>query len=306
MSLEERRARREQAERLARKRRKRIGVVVFLLLLAVAVFAGLYFFVFKDGGLGSNDGAPSWTSGEDRQTEEETEEIAEDKPYYYEEALAERYEAFALARPELSTDEVIWMVDVNLDKDPYIDTVSTENPSSILALVNKYYYLPEDYAPEDIVPVGNTYMRQEAAEHMTEMAAAAAAEGLNVFAQSGYRSYATQQSLYDQYSGRDGWEAADTYSARAGYSEHQTGLVADLNGIADEFADMPEGQWVDANAYKYGFIVRYTPENTEITKYKYEPWHIRYIGVEAATKMHDLGIASFEEYWVKFVAHTPE
>jgi D-alanyl-D-alanine carboxypeptidase len=222
-------------------------------------------------------------------------------PSYYDPALEARYEAFAAARGDLTEDEVYWMVGCDLDKDPYTDTQPVPDPESYLMLVNKHYYLPEDFYPSDMVTVGATQMREEAAGNLNDMIDAAAVEGLKLWAQSGFRSYGLQVDLYNKYAASDGSEAADTYSARAGYSEHQTGLTVDLNTITDAFGDTAEGQWVKEHAHEYGFIIRYTEENTDVTLYKYEPWHIRYIGIEAATRMHDEGIASFEEYWVKYV-----
>ena len=113
--------------------------------------------------------------------------------------------------------------------------------------------------------------------------------GLNIWIQSGYRSYGFQKELYDNYVKEDGKEAADTYSARPGHSEHQTGLAFDLNTITDDFQYTNEGIWVNENCYKYGFILRYPKGKEEITGYKYESWHLRYVGVELATKLYNNG-----------------
>jgi D-alanyl-D-alanine carboxypeptidase len=104
-----------------------------------------------------------------------------------------------------------------------------------------------------------------------------------------------------------GREAADNFSARAGHSEHHLGTAIDLVGVAgttEGFAGTPEAEWVTENAWKYGFIVRYTDENQDVTGYTPEPWHITWIGTEAAAVMHELGIGSLEEYTVKYVTHT--
>ncbi|MDR1816140.1 MAG: M15 family metallopeptidase [Clostridiales Family XIII bacterium] len=309
-----------------RRNRNRGIAIVVLTALVVLAFVYLFFFLGRGGseavGSSLTDGAvasgetaasadgpaasslASADSGKSGAASDAGDDAADPEPAYpsyYDPALAARYDAFAQARPDLTEDEVWWMVGCDLDKAPYTDTQAVPDPNSELLLVNKHYYLPDDYVPADLVTIGATQLRQEAAEHLQAMIDAAAAEGLNLWAQSGYRGYGVQVSLYNQYSAADGAEAADTYSARPGYSEHQTGLTCDMNTITDAFGDTAEGRWVAAHAHEYGYIVRYTPENSDVTLYKYEPWHLRYIGTEAAARMHDEGIASFEEYWVKYV-----
>lgn len=155
-----------------------------------------------------------------------------------------------------------------------------------ILIANKTYSLPADYNP------GVDPTAQAAFD---EMAQAAANEGLNIYISSGFRSYDYQAGLYQRYVDRDGQAAADTYSARPGHSEHQTGLAFDLNTISDSFANTPEGQWVAAHCHEYGFILRYPAEKEEITGYKYEPWHLRYLGIEQATAVAESGLC-LEEY----------
>ena len=122
--------------------------------------------------------------------------------------------------------------------------------------------------------------------------------GLNLWIASGYRSYATQKRLYNNYVSSDGKEAADTYSARPGYSEHQTGLAFDLNSVEESFANTDEGKWVKDNCYRYGLIIRYPKGKESITGYIYEPWHLRYVGVKLATKLYNDGDwITLEEYF---------
>lgn len=155
-------------------------------------------------------------------------------------------------------------------------------------VANKSYALPESYNPGDILP--------ECASAFSKMKADAAAQGLNIYNQSGFRSYSLQNDLYTRYSNRDGKEAADRYSARPGHSEHQTGLAIDLNDITSAFANTAEGIWVAENSWRYGFILRY-PKGKEVqTGYMYEPWHIRYVGVDVATKIYESGLC-LEEYY---------
>jgi D-alanyl-D-alanine carboxypeptidase len=132
----------------------------------------------------------------------------------------------------------------------------------------------------------------------------AAAGGVKFNLQSGYRSYSFQVNLYNGYVKQQGQATADRQSARPGYSEHQTGLAADLGGVtqpacnvAQCFAKTPEGAWLAANAHTYGFIVRYGADDEETTGYDYEPWHIRYVGIELAAEMHRKGIQTLEEFF---------
>lgn len=156
-------------------------------------------------------------------------------------------------------------------------------------IANKTYSLPSDYG------TGLTSTTQSAFDKMN---ADAKSLGLNLWIASGYRSYATQKRLYNNYVSSDGKEAADTYSARPGYSEHQTGLAFDLNSVEESFANTDEGKWVKDNCYRYGLIIRYPKGKESITGYIYEPWHLRYVGVELAIKLYNNGDwITLEEYF---------
>lgn len=192
------------------------------------------------------------------------------------------------------------------------ETVIVENPGAIDVLVNRTYNLPDTYVPEDLVKLTDVptvlsnpevnQMRKPAYEALKELFAAAKEAGYDLYARSGYRSYDTQVSLYASYAAAHGQEAADTFSAKAGQSEHQTGLVMDITCEAmnfqldDTFGETEEGKWVSENANKYGFIVRYPKGKEDITGYMYEPWHIRYLGVELATGVYESGL-TLEEYF---------
>lgn len=155
-----------------------------------------------------------------------------------------------------------------------------------ILVVNKTYGLPADYNPGE---------NPEARAAFDRMAAAAKAEGLNIYIASGFRSYDHQTRTYSRYVYYDGQENADTYSARPGYSEHQTGLAFDMNSVDDSFAGTPEALWVNEHCHEYGFIVRYQKGKEEITGYQYEPWHVRYLGVDVATDVYNSGL-TLEEY----------
>lgn len=158
-----------------------------------------------------------------------------------------------------------------------------------ILIVNKSYPLPKDYRPD------NDELTSETSNAFEKMRVDAQAEGLNLYISSGFRSYEYQAQLYQRYADRDGYEKADTYSARAGYSEHQTGLAFDLNTIDDSFANTPEGKWIAENCWKYGFILRYPKGKEAQTGYQYEPWHLRYLGEDMAKKVYDSGLC-LEEY----------
>lgn len=155
-----------------------------------------------------------------------------------------------------------------------------------ILLVNKKYALPSTYNP-GIDPTASAALKK--------LQAAANSVGHNIPLLSGFRSYSRQKTLYNNYAARDGYEKADTYSARPGHSEHQSGLAFDVGAIDDYYGTTPAGQWLAENCHKYGFIIRYLKGKEHITGYKYEPWHIRYVGESHSTKIHNLGI-TLEEY----------
>lgn len=154
-------------------------------------------------------------------------------------------------------------------------------------IANKTYTLPRSYNPG---------VQPEAMDAFYDMQAAAASEGISLWILSSYRSYDDQEVIYNRYVAQDGRDAADTYSSRPGHSDHQTGYTFDLNSLEQDFQYDPAGQWLDKNCYKYGFIIRYPKDKDSSTGYMYEPWHVRYIGVDLATKVTKSGL-SLEEYF---------
>lgn len=185
------------------------------------------------------------------------------------------------------------------------------NPSDVTVLVNKQIMLPDGYKPSDLVEPKVPFifqekderrlLRKEAAEAMEAMFAGARKDGIYLAGVSGYRSYETQKTLYDYYVKVQGKEEASKYSAEPGHSEHQTGLAIDVSGstgkcaAADCFADTPEAKWLASHAFEYGFIIRYLKGKEDITGYNYEPWHLRYVGIQTAREIADKGI-TLEEY----------
>ncbi len=157
-----------------------------------------------------------------------------------------------------------------------------------IIIVNKTYSLPASYGPS---------LQQETLDAFHEMQQAAAGEGLNLTIVSGFRSYSEQSSLYSGYYDASGYYA-DTFSARPGYSEHQTGYALDLNNASDSFGLTAEGRWLSDNCQKYGFIIRYPQSKQDVTGYKYEPWHVRYVGNELSEKLYNNGDwITLEEYF---------
>lgn len=156
-----------------------------------------------------------------------------------------------------------------------------------ILLINKSNGVNAEYDPGDLT--------EETQNAFDELCAAAAADEMNIYLASGYRSYETQGDIYDGYLVTYGEDLADTFSARPGFSEHQSGLAIDVNSIDDDFAETPEAEWLAKNCMDYGFIIRYPKEKVDITGYKYEPWHIRYVGKDLAKELTKLGL-TLEEY----------
>lgn len=156
-----------------------------------------------------------------------------------------------------------------------------------ILIANKTYSLPSNYAPGRILP--------DAQAAFDAMAADAAKQNIRLSIVSGFRSYEYQRTLYNNYVARDGQKAADTYSARPGYSEHQTGLAMDINNASSSFNNTKEAKWIADNCVKYGFILRYPKGKENITGYQYESWHVRYLGKELAKEVADSGL-TLEEF----------
>lgn len=199
---------------------------------------------------------------------------------------------------------------INVDKyaaEIEIDIVDLKSLDSINILVNKTHSLPDDYEPADLIEpeVSTTkklYVREIIHEDLLEMFKAAEEDGKQLTISSGYRSYSYQKTLFNNYAARDGIEAASRYSARPGQSEHQTGLALDIASKSGKcklstcFKDTEEGKWLNENAWKYGFVLRYPEGKEEITGYMFEPWHFRYVGKKEAQKIYESGL-TIEEYY---------
>jgi len=187
------------------------------------------------------------------------------------------------------------------------------HPDEILVLVNKERSLPSDYAPRDLVQPDvrfgfaedspRRFMRAEAARALERLFARAAEQGVDLVAQSGYRSYETQESIHQYHVRRLGEEEARRVSALPGQSEHQTGLAMDVSAksvdcaLVEEFGETREGRWLAEHAPAFGFIIRYPRGAEDITGYSYEPWHLRYVGEEHTRRIAESGL-TLEEYLI--------
>lgn len=188
--------------------------------------------------------------------------------------------------------------------------VPHQDPTDLLLLVNKqnrapsvpYTLVKPDVTPSKPDLTENIYMRPEAAEALKELFEGAQKDGIILYATSGFRSYSTQKAIFERRAQERGEQAANRSVAKPGQSEHQTGLAMDIEGhsslgtgLTNAFGETPEGIWVAEHCAEYGFIIRYPKDKTNITGYIYEPWHIRYVGVEAAKEIMKRGI-TLEEY----------
>ena len=223
----------------------------------------------------------------------------------------ERYAAYAEQNPDLAAQQVVSYVNIGLDRPFYTEVETIDDPDHLRVLCNKYHQLPDGYEPADLVAISsaycnggkNLYLRAEAAAAFEQLCAGAAAEGYTILGQSGYRSYSYQEQLYNNYVARDGQAAADTYSARPGFSEHQTGLAMDIcNGILSytDFGQTAEYTWAKEHLAEYGFVLHYLPGAEQITGYMTEEWHIRYVGIETAQEIDRLGI-TLDEYCASYL-----
>ncbi|MDD1505925.1 M15 family metallopeptidase [Lysinibacillus sp. CNPSo 3705] len=194
--------------------------------------------------------------------------------------------------------------------------LTVDEPESITVLVNKKYAFPEGYEPKELVypnvpfifneKIEKRMMREEAAKYLEKLFHAANKQNIHLAGVSAYRSSQTQTTLFNNYVEKDGIEKAKTYSAVPGTSEHQSGLAIDVSGsdgscAADDcFANTEEAAWLEDNVHKYGYIIRFPKEKENITGYQYEPWHIRYVGVNLAAELYNKGL-TLEEYYESYL-----
>ena len=220
----------------------------------------------------------------------------------------DRYIEYKKKNKKLSNKKIVLYVNINLDKEPYKDAKETTYLYKNYILLNKYNLVSKSYKPKNLVQVSTEYAKEnillteETKNQFILMAEAAKKENLTLYAISGYRDYTYQENLYNNYYSIDG-NKANEYSSKPGHSEHHTGLAIDISNKTtsyEEFDKTEEFKWMQENAHKYGFILRYPEDKTNETLYQYEPWHYRYVGIKISTyiKKHNI---SFEEYYVKHI-----
>ena len=184
-----------------------------------------------------------------------------------------------------------------------------KNPDSLMVLVNKLNRLQSNYVPHDLEQISlnyatnNKFLRKEAKENFEKLSSDAKKIGYSIIAVSAYRDYDYQENLFNNYVKEKGENYALKCSAKAGHSEHQTGLSVDVmgsNNDYDQFEKSKEFDWMKNNSYKYGFILRYPKGKEYITGFKYEPWHYRYVGKDVASIIYTEGI-TLEEYYKKYI-----
>ena len=293
-------------------------VIVITIIIAIFVYASLYKSLdnTNTNNNTNNNGSSGNTQKDDTPKEltEEEKKLKElnninEKLSFFKNENIDRYIAYKNKNPDLDLEKVIVYVNIGLDNEFYTNVKDSPYKQTNTIIVNKFYSVGSDYVPEDLETINSMYssktskMTKDAKNAFEELAKNAKKEGYIVRAVSTYRDYAYQTRLYNNYAKSDGTEKADRYSARAGYSEHQTGLAVDVDNANlsyTSFGSTKEFEWMKNNSYKYGFILRYTKENEFITGYKDEPWHYRYVGVEIAKYIQEHPM-TYEEYFVRFL-----
>ena len=211
---------------------------------------------------------------------------------------------------EYDYETLVAKVNTRVINDAYTNTIATDMSKGLAILVNKYHYLDENYAPDDLVNIPWKYrfggandiiqIRSEVYDAFLNMWQAANKEGYYLLIDSGFRTGSYQKTIYDEYANKSGITYADSIAARSGFSEHQTGLCIDLyskeNSSASTFKDSEVFKWLSENSYKYGFIIRYPEGKKSLTGYNFESWHYRYLGVDLATKVYESGL-TYDEYY---------
>ena len=217
-----------------------------------------------------------------------------------------RYVDYYNKNQNMTYDNIILNVNMNLDYDFYSNVNTLHNYLDVTTLVNKYNKLPDNYEIDDLVTLDNEYskkgekVREVIYNDLKKMFDEAKKDNINLNVISGFRTNEKQDTLFNNSIKKNGLDHALIYSAKPGYSEHQLGLAIDINSVEESFKNTNEYKWLKNNSYKYGFIERYPEGKEKITGFGYEPWHYRYLGVDVATKIFTENI-TYEEYVVKFL-----
>lgn len=234
------------------------------------------------------------------------------KEKYFLEKYLYEYLDYKKENKKTSNTDVVAIVNVRANKEWYDPKTVRETDLSKgnLILVNKFNYLKNDYEPSDITSLDLSYsydnnrVSKETSDAYLEMAKAAKKDNISLMANSSFRTYDRQEAVYKEFYYSKGVSYADKYAARAGYSEHQTGLAIDIftsgRSTTSDFDTSDAFKWLQTNAHKYGFILRYPKDKEYLTGYNYESWHYRYLGVETATKVYESGL-TYDEYYAYYL-----
>ncbi len=220
------------------------------------------------------------------------------------------YVAYKVDNEDIPYEKVIAIVNVKAANGWYSITENTNIADGNLMIVNKFYSLSSSYSPEDLENVSLQYAYADNKASAIVIQAFEqmyydVLDNLNVhlMVNSSYRSYEDQEEIYNDYKNVS-LKYADSYAARPGYSEHQTGLALDITSLEHknqkEFTSSIEYEWLKNNAHKYGFILRYPEGKEDITGYNNESWHFRYVGIDVATQIFNEQI-TFDEYYAYYL-----
>lgn len=209
---------------------------------------------------------------------------------------------------KVTTKDIISLVNIGAHKEKFKDSKKTDTSKNSLMLVNKYNKLTENYDPKDLVKIssvysyGENYIKEEVLDNFIAMFNSAKEENLTLIINSAYRSFKEQEDIYNSIKLTSG-SKVDEKAARPGFSEHQTGLALDIityNSKGSEFDSTDEFKWLQENAHKFGFILRYPKDKEHLTGYNYESWHYRYVGKDMAKKVLESNL-TYEEYYTYYI-----
>lgn len=279
---------------------KKVTIVVIITVIFIGIFTGTK--VFSKG---------KEDNSNETVLKKKLKELnnIDQKIRYFKYDYIDRYISYKDKNKKLSNSRIVLEVNMGLDKVFYTSVNPALNQNSNFVLVNKFYYLDEKYTPDKLEEIDNKYstsgkyLVNVAKISFESLAKKANEEGLKIRAVSAYRNYSYQTTLYNNYVKQDSVENADKYSARPGFSEHQTGLAVDIDNKVssyNNFENTKEFTWMKENAHKYGFILRYPKDKEYITGYIYEPWHYRYVGIDIATFIYKNNL-TFEEYYFMYI-----
>ncbi len=237
------------------------------------------------------------------------------KETYYIDDYLEDYIDYQQKHKDKTSKDIVTAVNTHINNEFYTNTIETDTSLGKFVILNKSYHADATYHAPDLMEIdpiyslyGSTYkieLSKECFEAFLKMYNDAKNLGYGFKINSAYRSYEKQENIYNGYLKTDTQKNVDTYSARPGYSEHQTGYAFDIRDFPftnDDYSKTKSFTWVSKNAYKYGFILRFPEGKEHITGYQYESWHYRYCGIDCSTYIHNHDI-TYEEYYEYFIKY---